>query len=117
CAAVLCKARPWLADKPLRTAVLGALALLVGTVALVSEVVYWVGAAWTQRTGSASPLFPARHWSFLLPNLLIATIVGALALRYFYVANEWRRSVELEARSRVRALQARIRPHFLFNSL
>lgn len=117
CAAVLCKARPWLADKPLRTAALGALALLVGTVALVSEVVYWVGAAWTQRTGSASPLFPARHWSFLLPNLLIATIVGALALRYFYVANEWRRSVELEARSRVRALQARIRPHFLFNSL
>jgi two-component system sensor histidine kinase AlgZ len=117
CAAVLCKARPWLAGKPLRTAVLGTLGLLVGTVAIVSELVFWVGHAWAVRTGSPSSLFPAQHWSFLLPNLLIAAIVGALALRYFYVASEWRRSVELEARSRVRALQARIRPHFLFNSL
>jgi two-component system sensor histidine kinase AlgZ len=117
CAAVLCKARPWLAGKPLRTAVLGALGLMVGTVAVVSEVVYWAGFAWAARTGSPSSLFPAQHWSFLLPNLLIAAIVGALTLRYFYVASEWRRSVELEARSRIRALQARIRPHFLFNSL
>ena len=54
---------------------------------------------------------------FLLPNVGIAAIVGALALRYFHVAHEWRRSVELEARSRIRALQARIRPHFLFNSM
>ena len=117
CAAVLCKARPWLAGKPLRTAVLGALGLMVGTVAIVSEVVYWVGHAWAIRTGSPSALFPAQHWSFLLPNLLIAAIVGSLTLRYFYVTSEWRRSVELEARSRIRALQARIRPHFLFNSL
>ncbi len=93
CAAVLCKARPRLAGKPLRTAVLGALGLMVGTVAIVSEVVYWVGHAWAMRTGSS------------------------LTLRYFYVTSEWRRSVELEARSRIRALQARIRPHFLFNSL
>jgi two-component system sensor histidine kinase AlgZ len=64
-----------------------------------------------------SGLFPTRHWAFLLPNLGIAAIVGTLTLRYFYVAHEWKRSVELEARSRIRALQARIRPHFLFNSM
>ena len=46
-----------------------------------------------------------------------ALIVGALALRYFYVTGEWRRNVELQARARVHALQARIRPHFLFNSM
>jgi len=117
CAAVLCKARPWLAGKPLRAAALAALGLLVGTVAVVSELVYWAGQAWAMRTGGPSALFPQQHWSFLLPNLLIAAIVGALALRYFYVASEWKRSIELEARSRVRALQARIRPHFLFNSM
>jgi two-component system sensor histidine kinase AlgZ len=117
CAAVLCKARPWLAGKPLRAAALAALGLMVGTVAVVSELVYWAGQAWATRTGGPSALFPQQHWSFLLPNLLIAAIVGALALRYFYVASEWRRSIELEARSRVRALQARIRPHFLFNSM
>jgi two-component system sensor histidine kinase AlgZ len=117
CAAVLCKARPWLAGKTLRAAVLGALGLMVGTVTVVSELVYWAGHAWATRAGAPSPLFPQQHWTFLLPNVLITAIVGALALRYFYVANEWRRSVELEARSRIRALQARIRPHFLFNSM
>ena len=61
--------------------------------------------------------YPGSHARFLLPKLLIAAIVGALALRYFYVTHQWRRSIELEARARIRALQARIRPHFLFNSM
>jgi len=39
---------------------------------------------------------PSRHWAFLLPNLGIAAITGALTLRYFYVAHEWKRSIELE---------------------
>jgi two-component system, LytTR family, sensor histidine kinase AlgZ len=117
CAAVLCRARPWLVRRPRRASSLLALALIVVTVALVSESVYWFGRWWEGRTGLESGLFPSRRWTFLLPNLGIAAIVGALALRYFFVAHEWRRSVEAEAHSRIRALQARIRPHFLFNSL
>lgn len=117
CAAVLCKSRPWFAQHSPRATSLAALGMMVGTVAVVSEAVYWFGRLWAARLGVASDLFPREHWSFLLPNLAIATIVGALALRYFYVTNEWRRSVELEARARIRALQARIRPHFLFNSM
>ena len=35
-------------------------------------------------------------------------IVSALALRYFYVSAEWKRTIELEALARIRALQARI---------
>jgi two-component system sensor histidine kinase AlgZ len=54
---------------------------------------------------------------FVLRNVAIGLIVTGLALRYFYVAHEWRRSVELRAAARVHALQARIRPHFLFNSM
>jgi two-component system sensor histidine kinase AlgZ len=117
CAAVLCKARPWLAQRSLRASALIALCLIVGTVALVSEAAYWLGRVWEQRIGVPSGIFPRDHWKFLLPNVGIAAIVGALALRYFHVAHEWRRSVELEARSRIRALQARIRPQFLFNSM
>jgi two-component system sensor histidine kinase AlgZ len=117
CAAVLCRARPRLAPLPRRTSFALALALIVATVALVSEGVYWFGRWWEGRIGVPSGLFPPRHWAFLLPNLGIAAIVGALTLRYFFVAHEWKRSVEAEARSRIRALQARIRPHFLFNSL
>ena len=117
CAAVLCRARPWLSGMPPRRVTVVSLGLIVLTVALVSEAVYWFGRLWADRLGVTSELFPSRHWPFLLPNLLIATIVGALTLRYFFVMNEWKRSVELEARARIRALQARIRPHFLFNSM
>jgi two-component system sensor histidine kinase AlgZ len=117
CAALLCRARPWLARKALRPAVAWSLALMVGTVALLSEVVYRLGAWWAIFFGGPSELFPRGHAGFVLPNVLIAAIVGALALRYFYVTQQWRRSVELEARARIRALQARIRPHFLFNSM
>jgi two-component system sensor histidine kinase AlgZ len=61
--------------------------------------------------------FGADHIDFLLRNLAVCAIAGGLALRYFYVSHQWRRNVEAEAQSRVRALQARIRPHFLFNSM
>lgn len=53
----------------------------------------------------------------LLEHGIISAIVTAIALRYFYVTAQWRRNVQAEAQSRVRALQARIRPHFLFNSM
>jgi two-component system sensor histidine kinase AlgZ len=53
----------------------------------------------------------------MLRNLAVCAIAAGLALRYFYVAHQWQSNVEAEAQSRVRALQARIRPHFLFNSM
>ena len=62
-------------------------------------------------------VFPKDHAWFLLRNLAVGFIVSALALRYFYVSAEWKRTIEREALARIRALQARIRPHFLFNSM
>jgi len=117
CAAVLCRSRSWLAGKSLRAAIAWSLLLMVGTVAVLSEAVYQLGRLWAARLGAPSAFLPDSHWRFVLPNVLIAAVVGALALRYFYVSQQWRRSVELEARARIRALQARIRPHFLFNSM
>ncbi len=38
-------------------------------------------------------------------------------LRYFYVSQQWQRNVRRDAETRLNALQARIRPHFLFNSM
>jgi two-component system sensor histidine kinase AlgZ len=43
--------------------------------------------------------------------------VAAALLRYFYVLEQWRARVRAEAKARFEALQARIRPHFLFNSM
>src|SRR6185437_4203590 len=38
-------------------------------------------------------------------------------LRYFYVLAQWQARLAAVARAQVEALQARIRPHFLFNSM
>jgi len=116
-AALLCRARPWLGRQTLRNSTVAALGMIVGVLTLVSESIYWFGRMWDTRLGAPSGLFPSEHGAFLLPNLLIGAIVGGLALRYFYVTNEWRRSVELEALARLHGLQARIQPHFLYNSL
>ncbi len=57
------------------------------------------------------------HARFILRTFAISSIVIALAMRYLYVSSEWRRSIVLEAQARISALQALIRPHFLFNSM
>jgi len=57
------------------------------------------------------------HGVFIVRTFAISSIVIALAMRYLYVSSEWRRSIVLEAQARISALQALIRPHFLFNSM
>lgn len=47
----------------------------------------------------------------------LAAIISAAALRYFYVQQQWASQIQAKADAEVRALQARIRPHFLFNSM
>jgi two-component system sensor histidine kinase AlgZ len=114
-AALLCMLRAYLNRQSVRRGSAMVLALTAALVMLISAAAYWVGsrAGWINDTG----LIPQDHWTFLLRNVVIALVVTALALRYFYVTHEWRHNVELQAKARVHALQARIRPHFLFNSM
>ncbi|WP_273452226.1 sensor histidine kinase [Nevskia ramosa] len=60
---------------------------------------------------------PAEAWSFVLRNVCIAAIVGLLLLRYLWENHQWQEESRAEADGRYLALQARIRPHFLFNAL
>ncbi len=53
----------------------------------------------------------------LVRNLSIALILVGLALRYFYLHYESALRLQTQAQARLQALQARIRPHFLFNSM
>ena len=117
CSAVLCRARPWLQTMPQGRASMVAVGLLVATIGVVSEVVYRVGLFWAGDNEDLIGFFPSDHVGFVLRNIAVGFIVSALALRYFYVSAEWKRSIEQEALARIRALQARIRPHFLFNSM
>jgi len=50
-------------------------------------------------------------------NLIIASVMTGIAFRYFYLAHQFRRQEQAELNSRIQALQSRIRPHFLFNSM
>lgn len=47
----------------------------------------------------------------------IAALITAVVLRYLYVLEGWQAQVRASALAQADALQARIRPHFLFNSL
>ena len=50
-------------------------------------------------------------------TLLGSSLVTGLGLRYGYAQMRWRRQAQAESEARLEALQARMRPHFLFNSL
>jgi two-component system, LytTR family, sensor histidine kinase AlgZ len=117
CAAVLCRTRAWLHSLPATRASLIAIAMLLACVGVISELVYQIGRIWSLGVPGVNVAFPTDHGGFMLRSLGVGFIVSALALRYFYVSAEWKRSIEMEAVARIRALQARIRPHFLFNSM
>jgi two-component system sensor histidine kinase AlgZ len=113
-AALLCYSRRWLAKLTVPQSSVAVFALILVNTVLISEAALWLGSAFGAVGGSAPP---SEHWSFLLRNAGIAVIVTALLLRYFFVTHQWQKHVRAEALSRIQALQARIRPHFLFNSM
>ncbi len=59
------------------------------------------------------------YWDtlFVLKNIFISGIITLLALRYFYVQQQWNEHVKSDSDAKYDALQSRMRPHFLFNSL
>lgn len=93
------------------------LLLIAGLITVISTATYMLGRSPLVADSGAAFLFPSEPTTFLLGNVSIGLVVTALALRYFYVTHEWRRNIEMQATARVHALQARIRPHFLFNSM
>lgn len=56
-------------------------------------------------------------WQWIVRNQIISAVVGLLLLHYLYAQLQWRLQSRSELQSRVQALQSRIRPHFLFNSM
>jgi two-component system, LytTR family, sensor histidine kinase AlgZ len=112
-AAALCVARPWLARIGGARGVAASFALLAAVAVLVAEASWWTA----QWSGIGSTLVPATRAEFVLRTLGLSLIVSAAVLRYLWVQHQWRLRVEAEAGTRFTALQARIRPHFLFNSM
>lgn len=111
CAAVLCAARRMLCGYSDVAAAIISYLLLLLVILILSEVSYRVLGNYLLDIGAA------QHAEFLLRNLAIGAIIAALAMRYFYIHHQWRGRIEAEGEARLQALQSRIRPHFLFNSM
>ncbi|MGH8244166.1 MAG: sensor histidine kinase [Steroidobacteraceae bacterium] len=116
-AAIWCAARKLLSGLDVVAGSALALALALAVTGLVTEGAWQLAAYSDRALGIERPGAGEEHLRLQLRNLLVCAIAAGLALRYFYVAHQWQANVEAEALSRVRALQARIRPHFLFNSM
>jgi two-component system, LytTR family, sensor histidine kinase AlgZ len=54
---------------------------------------------------------------FAVGSAAIAALITAVVLRYLFVIDGWQAQVRASARAEADALQARIKPHFLFNSM
>jgi len=111
-AALLCRLRPYLERLGPTRAFVTSFLLLQLLVLLLAETSFRLA-----DYLEASVLISDDHSTYLLRTFSISAIVVAMAMRYLYVASEWRRSIVLEAQARISALQALIRPHFLFNSM
>lgn len=58
----------------------------------------------------------ANAW-FVFRNLIISQVILLVLLRYFYIHSQWEETVKADSAAKYDALSARMRPHFLFNSL
>lgn len=109
-AALICASRRWLLQWPLWAEVAGILGLVAVVAVLIAQVA-WSFSSVLGVPGALRPL------PFLSGTLAATLLVAAAALRYGWVHQQWRLQVQAAARAELEALQARIRPHFLFNSM
>ena len=116
-AALLCWMRAPLSRLQVARGSVAVLLLIAVLIAVISAGAFMLGRSNLVEDAGAAGLFPPDLTTFLIRNVSIGLVVTALALRYFYVTHEWRRNIEMQATARVHALQALIRPHFLFNSM
>jgi len=112
-AVLLCKLRGPLCRLPQPLSALLAWALPVLATALGSLLVHELDVA--LQAGLSLPA--ELRGRFIVQNAAIAALLGAVLLRYFHVQEQWTLQERAHARAEVDALQARIRPHFLFNSM
>jgi len=107
----VCLGRPWLCRLSARGAWVGSWIVAV-VVALAFS--YSAGII-----GTVLGVGPGRESFaiFVWQSVLSVALVGMALFRYLFVHAQWRAQLLAQSEARVQALQARIRPHFLFNSL
>lgn len=112
-AAILCYGKRWF--RRLRPLVMG---ILVYTLLqLVTLSFTWLSHALIPAGAGIPENLRVSLYAALFRNGCISAIITAVVMRYFYLHYQNLSRQQTENEARVQALQARIRPHFLFNSL
>ncbi|WP_460047264.1 sensor histidine kinase [Sessilibacter sp. MAH2] len=119
--------------------ILGQLSMLVQWITLISAAIlcrirFWLGSITELAAGCISYLLVVAvslgftalsQWMIyteinsdtLARTGLISAIIGGIVLRYLYLQQQLYFQQQASAEAQISALQARIRPHFLFNSM
>ncbi len=111
---LLCLLRSWLSRLRNYLAATLSYLLVLGVTALMTDLAWRLVMYPVLMPDQATNL---HYHLFLFRNLSISALVSAVALRYLYIQYHWRLNTLHMMDARLQALQARIRPHFLFNTL
>lgn len=113
CITVLCKLRALIERLPQAPGMAVALLLPMIIVGSATRLVVLLD----QRLGMDMTVEPELTDAFVLTCMAVTLLLTAAVLRYTWVSEQWRRQQAASSQAQVEALQARIRPHFLFNSM
>jgi two-component system sensor histidine kinase AlgZ len=111
-AAILCQLRPWLKQRPLTVVFIICYCVILTITVLVQMV-----GTWALNISGLVYITGTLTWWDRLREVLISAIITAVVLRFFFLQHEIVKQRQAELNSRLQALQSRIRPHFLFNSM
>jgi two-component system, LytTR family, sensor histidine kinase AlgZ len=112
-AAALCWARRWLRVARPAFVFIFCWGMIVLIVMVIADASYFIAG----QLGISRLMSQETRLEFIARHTLVAAIVALLLLRYFWSHHDWQQGVRAEGESRYQALNARIRPHFLFNAL
>jgi two-component system sensor histidine kinase AlgZ len=112
-AVVYCKARVLIEPLPRAVGLLVAMTLPL----LIAGFGAWAVQRIDIGLGTNYTLPASQTGRYIASVAALAMLISALSLRYFYVSEQWLARLHAQAKAEVDALQARIRPHFLFNSM
>ncbi len=111
-AALLCRLRGYLRSLPQQRAVLISY-LLIPVNTWIMSVAAELGFSFVPDRTFWGTVFD----DTVLTHVAVAAIIGGLVIRYFYLQAMLIARRQSELLHRIQALQSRIRPHFLFNSM
>lgn len=111
-AAILCGLRRWLHKQKQLYCLIITFCLMMSVSLLVSFLTSLIDPFlyFSYEPGSS-------NGHFFLRVGTISAVIYFLLLRYFYIQQQWRLNLAAQSRAEIQALRARIRPHFLFNSM